>query len=103
MSQGDQPIATARPSKGLSGEERLESLKNAGAAVLELDVTASQEDLNQKAQEAWAKYGKVDVLVNNAGYIEAGILEELEYEPDQNPQIMLTIGQRGNAPQITIG
>lgn len=45
---------------------------------MELDVTAPQEELNQKAQEAWKIYGQVDVLVNNAGYIEAGVLEELE-------------------------
>jgi NAD(P)-dependent dehydrogenase (short-subunit alcohol dehydrogenase family) len=54
-------------------------LKEAGAATLELDVTAPQEELNAKAKEAWNLYGQVDVLVNNAGYIEAGILEELEY------------------------
>jgi NADP-dependent 3-hydroxy acid dehydrogenase YdfG len=29
-------------------------------------------------KEAWETYRHVDVLVNNAGYIEAGIIEEIE-------------------------
>lgn len=66
-----------RASKGISGTERLSKLKEAGAALLELDVTAAQSELNEKAKEAWSIYGHVDVLVNNAGYLEAGILEEL--------------------------
>lgn len=47
--------------------------------MLELDVTEPQEALNQKAKQAWDMYGHVDVLVNNAGYIDAGIVEEIEY------------------------
>jgi NAD(P)-dependent dehydrogenase (short-subunit alcohol dehydrogenase family) len=71
-------IATARPRNGVSGIERLSALKEAGAAVFELDVTAPQQELDSKAKEIWDIYGHVDVLVNNAGYIDAGILEEIE-------------------------
>ena len=46
-------IATAR-----RGHERLQHLKGAGAAILGLGI---------------------DVLVNNAGYVEAALVEELEY------------------------
>lgn len=70
-------IATAR-ARDKSALERLAPLKEAGAAVLELDVTAPAEVLNAKAKEAWSIYGKVDVLVNNAAYIDAGIFEEIE-------------------------
>jgi NAD(P)-dependent dehydrogenase (short-subunit alcohol dehydrogenase family) len=75
--QGDRVIATAR-AKGSSGAKRLASLKEAGAAVLEIDVTAPQEVLKAKAEVAWEIYGQVDVLVNNAAYIDAGVIEEIE-------------------------
>jgi NAD(P)-dependent dehydrogenase (short-subunit alcohol dehydrogenase family) len=71
-------IATARSTADKSAEERLAPLKAAGAAVLEIDVKAPKEELNAKAKEAWSIYGQIDVLVNNAGYIDAGILEEIE-------------------------
>lgn len=45
---------------------------------MELDVTASAEVLNAKVKEAWAIYGKIDVLVNNAAYIDTGVFEEIE-------------------------
>lgn len=55
----------------------MSALKDAGAAVLELDVTSPQEQLDEIAKTAWEIYGHIDVLVNNAGYIEGGILEEM--------------------------
>ncbi|KAJ5633217.1 hydroxybutyrate dehydrogenase [Penicillium lividum] len=51
LDKGDQVIATVRPSNGLSGVDRLVSLKEAGAATLELDVLAPQKELNAKAKE----------------------------------------------------
>lgn len=75
--QGDQVIATGRERES-SGIERLSSLKNAGAAVMELDVTASEGVIKAKVDEAWSIYGHIDVLVNNAGYIDAGVFEEVE-------------------------
>lgn len=66
-------VATSR-----RAEERLQDLKAAGAAILELDTTVPQTQLNAVMNEALKIYGGIDVLVNNAGYIEAGIMEELE-------------------------
>lgn len=71
-------IATARSTTDKSASERLAPLKAAGAAVMEVDVKAPAEELNAKAKEAWSIYGHIDVLVNNAAYIDAGILEEIE-------------------------
>jgi len=71
-------IATARSRGNESAVARLASLKAAGAAVMEIDVTAPAEVLTEKAKEAWSIYGKVDVLVNNAAYIDGGIFEEME-------------------------
>ena len=74
LAKGDHVIATAR-----RGHERLQKLKDAGAAILDLDVTAPQAELDAKVKEALKIYGGIDVLVNNAGYIEGAIVEELEY------------------------
>ena len=73
LERGDRVIATAR-----QADERLQSLKKAGAAILELDVRATQTQLDAKVREALTVYGGIDVLVNNAGYIEGALVEELE-------------------------
>lgn len=70
--RGDNVIATGR-----NAETKLAHLKDTGATILELDVTAPQEELNAKFQQAIDIYGGVDVLVNNAGYIQCGAIEEL--------------------------
>lgn len=72
LKRGDKVIATAR-ARSLS---KLDDLKAAGANVLELDVTSSLETLKAAAEKAIAFHGRVDVVVNNAGYIEVGALEE---------------------------
>jgi NADP-dependent 3-hydroxy acid dehydrogenase YdfG len=74
LSRGDQVIATAR-----GGTSRLQHLADAGAHTVDLDVTASQEELNTKVNEAAAKFGRIDVLINNAGYMAAGAIEEALY------------------------
>lgn len=74
LARGDRAIATTR-----GDTARLAELKDAGAAVLSLDVTASQAEINAKVEEAIAIYGGIDVVVNSAGYIQAGIAEETTY------------------------
>ncbi|KAI0789104.1 hypothetical protein C8Q75DRAFT_793392 [Abortiporus biennis] len=72
LRRGDKVIATGR-AKSMN---RLADLKAAGADVLELDATAPLEDLHQIAKHAIALHGRIDVLVNNAGYMEVAMLEE---------------------------
>ena len=72
LRRGDNVIATAR-----KGTQRLQALKEAGAATLDLDVQAPQAELDSIIGEALKIYGGIDVLVNNAAYVEAGVLEEL--------------------------
>lgn len=79
LERGDRVIATAR-----NGASRLSSLKDAGAATLDLDVTAPQETIDATIQMAIGVYGGIDVLVNNAGYIEAGTVEEIR-QVDTSP------------------
>jgi len=72
LARGDKVISTAR-ARSLP---KLDELKEKGAATLELDVTAPLSELHAVAAKAVAIYGHIDVVVNNAGYIISGVLEE---------------------------
>jgi NADP-dependent 3-hydroxy acid dehydrogenase YdfG len=54
-------------------------LKETGAAILDLDVTLPEPEIFIKIKEARQIYGRIDVLVNNAGYIESGAVEDISY------------------------
>ncbi|KAJ7095617.1 short-chain alcohol dehydrogenase [Mycena epipterygia] len=68
---GFRVIATARR------VETLTALQDRGAQVLSLDVTSSVDALALFATTAIAIYGQVDYLVNNAGFVIAGAIEEV--------------------------
>ncbi len=70
LNRGHKVIATARNSA------KLEDLKKAGAAVMDVDVTANEETLVGKLAEANAIYGKITHVANAAGYIFQGTIEE---------------------------
>ena len=71
VARGDRVIATGR---NLS---RLQHLWNIGASILQLDVTDSQEIIDGKIAEAISIHGRIDVLVNNAAFIQVGTWEDL--------------------------
>lgn len=75
IAKGDKVIATAR-----GDVSRLKGLKEKGAATLSLDVTAPQQTINEVVDQAVKIYGQIDVLVNNAGYIQGAVTEELDEE-----------------------
>ncbi|KAM0210315.1 hypothetical protein ACHAPA_012119 [Fusarium lateritium] len=75
LARGDKVIATARQLSTIEELQHPDRVK-----VLSLDVTSSQSILETKVQEAIAFFGRVDVLVNNAGYVESGVWEELSHE-----------------------
>ncbi|KAF5253932.1 hypothetical protein FANTH_1257 [Fusarium anthophilum] len=74
-SAGDNVIATGR-----NAETKLSHLKDTGAAILDLDVSSSPGVIKSKIDEAWSIYDGIDVVVNNAGYILSGAVEELTQE-----------------------
>ena len=73
IARGDNVIATARD----NAQERLAVLKDAGAAIVDLDVTSYQTEIDAKIEGALKIYGGIDVLLNCAGYIESGTVEEM--------------------------
>ncbi|KAI1258796.1 NAD(P)-binding protein [Xylariaceae sp. FL1019] len=75
-SQGENVIAAGR-----NASERLSHLSSTDAHILELDVTAPASEIEAKVAEAWNIYPDgIDIVVNNAGYILSGAIEELTEE-----------------------
>jgi NAD(P)-dependent dehydrogenase (short-subunit alcohol dehydrogenase family) len=73
LSRGDKVIATGR------NLEKLKHLEQAGADILQLDVTDNQKSIFDTMAKAISIYGKIDVLINNAGFISVGTWEDPEY------------------------
>ena len=71
LERGEKVIATARA----RSFAKLADLKEKGADILELDVNASLPEIRDFAAKAIAVHGRVDVLVNNAGYAVINPLE----------------------------
>ncbi|KAL6251721.1 hypothetical protein RBB50_001931 [Rhinocladiella similis] len=74
LARGDKVIATARKI------DKIQHLQQAGATILQLDITDKQQQIRDTIAAATRIHGKIDVLVNNAAYIAIGTWEDLEYE-----------------------
>ncbi|KAK4238039.1 hypothetical protein C8A03DRAFT_33996 [Achaetomium macrosporum] len=88
LKAGHNVIATMR--NKTKAAQAAKSIEDAGGKVLELDLTEPQASIAKKVQDAEAIYGKIDVLVNNAGYSLLGPIE-LFTEKEANLQIQTNL------------
>lgn len=72
MQQGDFVIGTFRQPQQVTDFNQVHAER---AFALELDITKPKQ-IRQATQQATDRFGRVDVLVNNAGYGFAGAIEE---------------------------
>jgi len=79
LKQGDRVVATARKPEQL--QELVDRYPETATAV-RLDVTHFPE-VQAAVQAALERFGRLDVLVNNAGYGTTGALEEISHETIQ--------------------
>lgn len=70
LADGHNVVATARDAGKLKDLEKL------GAYILSLDITAPDDEIENVVAQAVKKFGSLDILLNNAGYILEGAIEE---------------------------
>jgi NADP-dependent 3-hydroxy acid dehydrogenase YdfG len=62
VARGDKVIAAGR-----KAEQRLAHLKSDIVALLNLDVSDGSSEIQAQIKKAWTIFGRIDVLMNNAG------------------------------------
>lgn len=73
LHQGDRVIAAVR-----SPDKVPDTLKVSQVRVLQFDLSWSQDEMNVYVANAFAAFGTIEVIVNNAGYAYMGAIEESE-------------------------
>jgi NAD(P)-dependent dehydrogenase (short-subunit alcohol dehydrogenase family) len=76
LERGDKVVATARKPQSLHA---LVTAHPDRALACQLDVT-NAHDIQTSIAAAHARFGQIDVLVNNAGFVQLGAIEEVSSE-----------------------
>jgi NAD(P)-dependent dehydrogenase (short-subunit alcohol dehydrogenase family) len=74
LASGDKVVATGREKQGLDNPSQSDSW-----LAISMDVT-SQEQVESSVRKALNRFGRIDVLVNNAGFGMLGAIEETTAE-----------------------
>jgi len=77
LARGDKVIATGRSDSQFDELLLDSSIDQTRLRVLTLDVTAPFGDIKQQVDTAINTWGRIDVLVNNAGFCYLGATEEI--------------------------
>jgi NADP-dependent 3-hydroxy acid dehydrogenase YdfG len=84
LERGDKVIATARNLSSIEtiswprSNQHADSSDDSGnLRLMQLDVEWDEDKIKAVIDEAVAVWGRIDVLVNNAGYSVSGIAEEI--------------------------
>jgi len=80
LARGDKVIATGRTDSRFDDLLSDSSIDQTRLRALTLDVTASFDDIKRQVDIAISTWGRVDVLVNNAGICYLGATEEIGAE-----------------------
>ncbi|KAH9986103.1 hypothetical protein BJV74DRAFT_546031 [Russula compacta] len=80
LARGDYVIATARSLRSFDELREDPNIDRERLRFLVLDVTSPMAEIQERVDEALVLWGRIDVLVNNAGIVTFGISEELGSE-----------------------
>lgn len=72
LSRGDRVVATVRKPQDFT----VKGIDKSRLHVITLDVTDSENNIRAKVSAAVSIWGRIDVLVNNAGYGVKTVIEE---------------------------
>lgn len=79
LKKGDLVIGTSRNPTSTSSVSSLLQITSLGGTILALNPSGTEAEIKKVAEESVKVHGRIDVLVNNAGYGLLGAVEDIRY------------------------